>query len=288
MQKEHHSRQFFLIVFKVLFSRKGWIPVRTKAFTLIELLVVIAIIAVLMAILMPSLRMAREQARSISCRSNVRTLTLAWLIYKDDNDAKLVYANTPGGSPGTRAPWVVMPPNTGNSSVEEKKEYIKKGTLWPYVKDIGVYRCPSDRRKNISYHKYAYRTYSIVGGLNGEGGGGIIPCLKYTDIKQPSAKWVFLAECDTRGYNVNSWIINVRDKRWIDPFGIWHRSNTSTVGYADGRVEMQQWRSKGLIQWNLAALHEPQSFGFGRTPADDEEREDFDVALRAYPYRAIQ
>jgi len=266
---------------------------KTRAFTLIELLVVIAIIALLMAILMPSLRIAREQARSINCRSNVRTLILAWLIYKDDNDAKLVNAQTPGGSydEKTLAPWVLMPPSTGDSSVEEKKEYIKKGVMWPYVKDIGVYRCPSDRRKNISYHKYAYRTYSIVGGLNGvnpNGGWEILPCLKYTDIKQPSAKWAFLAECDTRGYNMNSWVIYPKAKQWVDPFGIWHRSNTSTIGYADGRVDMQQWRGKGLIEWNLMALHEPQSFSFYRTPADDEEREDFEVALRAYPYRALQ
>jgi len=265
---------------------------KTRAFTLIELLVVIAIIAVLMAILMPSLRIAREQARSINCRSNVRTLTLAWLIYKDDNDAKLVagYTPPPADIDEKRPPWVVMPPSTGDSSVEEKKEYIKQGALWPYVKEIKVYRCPSDRRKNISYHRYAYRTYSITGGMNGvnpDGGWEILPCLKYTDIKQPSAKWVFLAECDTRGYNMNSWVIYPKKKEWVDPFGIWHRNNTSTIGYADGRVDMQQWRSKGLIEWNLTALHNPPGFSFYRIPADDEEREDFNVALRAYPYRAL-
>jgi prepilin-type N-terminal cleavage/methylation domain-containing protein len=272
---------------------EGLILMKTTAFTLIELLVVIAIIALLMAILMPSLRIAREQARSINCRSNVRTLTLAWLMYKDDNDSKLVNAQTPGGSydENTLAPWVLMPPNTGDSSLEEKKEYIKKGVMWPYVKDIGVYRCPSDRRKNISYHKYAYRTYSIVGGLNGvnpNGGWEILPCLKYTDIRQPSAKWAFLAECDTRGYNMNSWVIYPQTKQWVDPFGIWHRSNTSTVGFADGRVEMQQWHGKGLIEWNLTALHNPLAFSFYRTPADDQEWEDFENALQAYPYRALE
>lgn len=261
---------------------------KNRAFTLIELLVVIAIIAVLMAILMPSLRIAREQARSINCRSNVRTLTLAWLMYKDDNDAKLVNAVTPQYNAQSANPgWVTMPPTPGSSSVEEKKAYIKKGALWPYVMKVECYRCPSDRRQNSPFHAYAYRTYSIVGGLNG-GGAGTTPCLKYTEIKQPSEKWVFLAECDKRGYNMNSWLINPNDREWVDPFGIWHRSNTSTVGYADGRVGMQQWRSQSLIDWNMLALNNPASFNFFRTPADDEEWEDFENAVRAYPYRSLQ
>ena len=263
---------------------------KPRGFTLIELLVVIAIIALLMAILMPSLRIAREQARSINCRSNIRTLTFAWLMYKDDNDAKLVNPNTP--TPGDYSerlePWVLMPPNAGNSSVEEKKEYIKKGALWPYVKAIDVYRCPSDMRKNNSYFKYAFRTYSITGGLNGGGGSEIVPCTKYTDIKTPANKWVFLAECDIRGYNMNSWVMAPKSRRWADAFGIWHRDNSSTVGYTDGGVGMQRWYSKDLIDWNRKALYDPLHFNFGRTPTSDEEWKDFEIALKAYPYKAFR
>ena len=62
---------------------------KPRSFTLIELLVVIAIIAILMAILMPSLRIAREQARGIICCSNIRTSTFAWLMYKDENKAAM-------------------------------------------------------------------------------------------------------------------------------------------------------------------------------------------------------
>jgi prepilin-type N-terminal cleavage/methylation domain-containing protein len=259
---------------------------RRRAFTLIELLVVIAIIAVLMAILMPSLKRAKEQARSLHCRSNVRTLCMAWLMYKDENDAKIVSGQTPG--PGGEA-WVVMPPNATSATVEAKKEYLKDGLLWPYVKEVDVYRCPSDRRKNSPYHQNAFRTYSIAGGMAGvpDGTWEINPCRNYTDIKQPATKYVFLAECDKRGYNNGSWVLNPRSREWVDPFAIWHRDDTSTLGYADGHVEMQRWRGRGLIEWNLQSLHEPQTFQFYRTPADDEEWEDFEVMLKGYAYRKL-
>ena len=267
--------------------------VKRQAFTLIELLVVIAVIAVLMAILMPSLKLAREQARSVNCRSNVRTLVLAWLMYKDENDAKLVNGHTPGPdyNRSTLAPWVVMPPDRAYSTVQEKKEYIKEGLLWPYVNEIGVYRCPSDKRKNNPHHLYAYRTYSISGGLAGlgrSGGFGAQECAKFTQIPQPATKYVFLAECDKRGYNMNSWVLNPSIRQWVDPFGIWHRDNASTLGYADGRVDMQRFKSNGLIDWNLLALHDPQAFNFYRTPADDTEWQDFEFMLKGYAYKALQ
>ena len=61
---------------------------RQGAFTLIELLVVIAIIALLMGILMPSLKKAREQARSVACGAHVKNLGVALRMYLDDYDGK--------------------------------------------------------------------------------------------------------------------------------------------------------------------------------------------------------
>ncbi len=57
-------------------------------FTLIELLVVISIIALLMSIMMPALGKARQTAKAVLCRSNVKQITIAGIQYATDNKDK--------------------------------------------------------------------------------------------------------------------------------------------------------------------------------------------------------
>src|SRR4030042_138791 len=59
-------------------------------FTLIELLVVITVIALLLALLIPALRSAKEQGQRVVCLSNLRQLTLAWIMYAEDNNENIV------------------------------------------------------------------------------------------------------------------------------------------------------------------------------------------------------
>ena len=67
---------------------------RKNAFTLIELLVVIAIIALLMALLLPALGKARDQAKDIVCKSNLRGVGLGITLYLDDNEQRMPEMHT--------------------------------------------------------------------------------------------------------------------------------------------------------------------------------------------------
>ena len=97
---------FTLIELLVACHPKPWRRTTRSAFTLIELLVVIAIIAILAGMLMPALETARESAKEKNCMSKLKQLSLATVLYADNNGFLLpnTYAtgvdNTAGGLVG--------------------------------------------------------------------------------------------------------------------------------------------------------------------------------------------
>ncbi len=109
---------------------------KRNGFTLIELLVVIAIIAILMAILLPALHRVREQGKRANCMSNLKNLTLVWVMYADDHDGRI-----PAGGTHGAVSWV---DHTGLAVKKNRKDQIaaiKKGVLWSYTKDLELCRC---------------------------------------------------------------------------------------------------------------------------------------------------
>jgi prepilin-type N-terminal cleavage/methylation domain-containing protein/prepilin-type processing-associated H-X9-DG protein len=80
---------------------RGARALRPGGFTLVELLVVIGIIALLVAMLLPALNKAREQARTVTCASNMRQIYTAAELYATQWKVFMLPAQAGTGNSGT-------------------------------------------------------------------------------------------------------------------------------------------------------------------------------------------
>jgi len=232
-------------------SKSGWlltgfIRQTDGGFTLIELLVVIAIIAILMAILMPTLHRAREQGRRIACLNNLKTITLGWIIYADDNDGKIV--NGAGGIDRSKEPaWVGKcwaSGYGGGAQLPEEEQIIeiKKGALWPYVRNAKVYRCPTGTRGEML-------TYAAMDGVNGlsRSGEGTVKdgawATKMSDIRNKPERLVFI---DEGWVTPDSFAVHYNQETWWDDPPVRHGDGV-TISYADGRSAHYKWTGTWTI-----------------------------------------
>lgn len=133
-------------------ARQGWSRAhRGAGFTLIELLVVIAIIAILAAILFPVFAQARDKARQATCLSNERQIGVGLMMYSQDYDET---------HPGV---WFGPPSLQAWSQPSNATLFYKwMDAIYPYVKNEGVFNCPSDQFNK----KYTFRNRD---GSNGYG-----------------------------------------------------------------------------------------------------------------------
>jgi len=222
--------------------------VMKKGFTIVELLVVIAIIALLMSLLMPALERAREQAQRVICLNNLRELTLGWILYSDDNENRIV--NGAGGIYRTgEIPWVgrCWASNYGSGgqlTPEEQKEEIQNGALWPYIKSMGVYKCPTGLAGELL-------TFAAMDGVNGHNKGrsgttlGVHCVENINEIRRFASRIVFI---DEGWVTPDSFAVHFsHGNSWWDDPPCRHGAGVS-LSFADGHSEWQKWKSSVTIK----------------------------------------
>jgi prepilin-type processing-associated H-X9-DG protein len=214
---------------------------------LVELLVVIAVIALLMAILLPALTRAREQGKRAVCLHHLQQLMLAWLMYADINNDKIVRgdAGEYDSIHPNEPPWVLR--DYDATTMEQRRNAIEKGALFRYTRDLRVYKCPTGQSQNI-------RMYSSVDSMNSTDSlGGLGPGAKLIKVRQQIRKLyeriVFYDDGCLGDSAMGAFTIRVyknsvlTSQAWWDDPPIRHGFG-STFCYADGHTEYYKWRDK--------------------------------------------
>lgn len=241
---------------------------RRFGFTLIELLVVIAIIAILASMLLPALARAKAKALQTGCISNLKQLTLAFVLYLPDNNDTFPGAASASAYPPMKEDWIFW--NVKRTS-DPFFHNPQNSAIGPYIGRFttNLFRCPADtdvlkRQRDHDQGKgaanpylYSYALLSVISDKN-HGISSILapgqPPLYFRSaaIRRASQKLLLVEDNGSPNQDLQGALIN--DGRWVPPSDIlsarhsipttkrltrqeFFKKGRADVSFADGHVE---------------------------------------------------
>ena len=260
------------------------------AFTLVELLVVIAVIAILAALLLPAFAEAKASAKSAACKSNLRQIGLALMMYVEEQrkyPGAMMHETGLHFVPGTPGWREQLAPYLARKSPQDDSSGYRARTLYVCPADVPkrIVRTFQGRTLNTSHYNNGY-------GLNVKGTGwiygnvqdlGLGPRrvilgqpgnidyeqppltqlieIKESDVRVPSD---LIAVGDNRDFSTDIFPQDPTDPR-VACFGIRHNQGGNLV-FCDGHVEhgkqakVVEASERERRRWNNDNLPHPETW----------------------------
>lgn len=253
---------------------------RIEVLVILSVVGAVALFVLCAGILIVTQRRAREQAKGTFCQHNLKMLTLAWIMYADENGDKIV--NGMAGTDREEDGVVIEKAWTGKDWHDDYKsgaqldwteqdKAIRSGALWEYCVDVGPYRCPAGLEGEM-------RTYSIVDSMNGQARKGTddLVVKSRMRIRNPSQRLVFI---DVGWAAPGSFAVHYDKEQWWDPPPAQHGREV-TLSFADGHSAHWKWR--GTDTRKLARSADRTRLRSRIAPATTEGKEDlhrFQIAV---------
>jgi prepilin-type N-terminal cleavage/methylation domain-containing protein/prepilin-type processing-associated H-X9-DG protein len=233
---------------------EGWPPARCcqqPGFTLTELLVAIATLLIVATTIGTALATTKPNTLAFQCLNNLRQLGLAWRMYSDDNQGKLVYNQHFVAS----ASWAFGELTYDASSVNTNTEllinhakYPSSAFLGPYLKTASVFKCPADKSVvTIGAEQFPrVRSMSLNVFMGSQDSYTSPAYTLYTNINQltsPAQRFTFLDE-HADSINDGAFLSSPSTRYLMPDLPASYHDGAGNFIFADGHGESHRWTDR--------------------------------------------